>query len=85
MAAKNHSTDISASGKPDSTSASTLKISQALRREVHVFREKDKDVKNTTVRILLALALLIGFGVTPVLADGWPAPTCKPPLVCIAR
>jgi hypothetical protein len=56
----------------------------ALRREVHVFREKDKDVKNITVRILLALALLVGFG-TPVLADGWPAPTCRPPLVCMAR
>jgi hypothetical protein len=53
---------------------------------VHVFREKDKDVKNTIVRILLALALLIGFGVTPVLADGGGSlPSCKPPLVCMAK
>jgi hypothetical protein len=61
------------------------KSKQALCREVHVFREKDKDVKNITVRILLALALLAGFGATPVLADGGSPPSCKPPLVCAAR
>src|SRR5689334_15876206 len=57
------------------------------RREVHVFREKDTDVKKISVRILLALALLIGFGVTPVLADGGSPspPSCRPPLICMAR
>ena len=60
------------------------KSNRLYRRDVHVFREKDKDVKNT-IRILLALALLIGFGVTPVLADGASPPSCRPPLVCAAR
>jgi hypothetical protein len=52
---------------------------------VHVFREKDKDVKKITVRILLALALLIGFAATPVLADGGSPPSCQPPRVCMAK
>jgi hypothetical protein len=49
---------------------------------VHVFREKDKDVKNITVRILLVLALLIGFGVTPVLADGGTPLPCGHGIPC---
>jgi hypothetical protein len=51
---------------------------------VHVFREKDKDVKNITVRILLALVILIGFGVMPVLAEG-PVPMCLPSQNCATK
>jgi len=61
------------------------KSNRLYRRDVHVFREKDKDVKNIIVRILLALAILVGFGITPAMADGTSPPSCRPPLVCAAR
>jgi hypothetical protein len=47
--------------------------------------EKEKDVKKFAVRLLLVVALLAAFGSTPVLADGTSPPSCKPPLVCMAR
>ena len=51
---------------------------------MHVFREKDKDVKKIAIRLLLIAVLMVACGST-VMADGGPLPSCKPPLVCMAR
>jgi hypothetical protein len=52
------------------------------RRRKRVFREKEKTVKKTLVRILLAVALM-ALGSTTVLADGG-NPLCKPGVPCSA-
>jgi len=52
--------------------------------EVHVFREKEKDVKKIAIRLLLMAALMVACAST-VMADGGPLPSCKPPLVCVAK
>lgn len=51
---------------------------------MHVFREKEKDVKKIAIRLLLMAALMVACGST-VMADGGPLPSCKPPLVCVAK
>ena len=49
-----------------------------------VFREKEKTVKKTLIRILLAVALM-SLGSTTVLADGGNLPPCPPKILCSVR
>jgi hypothetical protein len=69
--------------KSDSTSTKHPKNLITLhRRRKRVFREKEKTVKKTLVRILLAVALM-ALGSTTVLADGTnPPPTCPIRTLC---
>jgi len=67
--------------KSDSTSTSTQKNLNTLhRRRKRVFREKEKTVKKTLIRVLVALALM-ALGSTTVLADGGNIP-CPPKTIC---
>jgi hypothetical protein len=50
------------------------------RRRKRVFREKEKTVKRTLIRIMLAVALM-ALGSTTVLADGG-HPSCLPGIPC---
>jgi hypothetical protein len=51
------------------------------RRRKRVFREKEKTVKKTLIRVLVVLALM-ALGSTTVLADGGNLPPCPPKILC---
>jgi hypothetical protein len=54
------------------------------RRGKRVFREKEKTVKMTLIRVLAVLAVM-ALGSTTVLADGIPAPMCLPSANCVTN
>jgi hypothetical protein len=59
-----------------------LKLSAPQKKRV--FREKEKTVKTSLVRLLVALGLLVVYGSSSVMAEG-PLPSCRPPVVCSVR
>jgi hypothetical protein len=81
---KNNLFGISKREKPTLLQQSA-KFKHSAPQRKRVFREKDKTVKKTLVRALMVVAVLVVCGSSPVMADGGPLPSCKPPLVCLAR
>jgi hypothetical protein len=62
-----------------SKAATLLSKRTPTKKQVHVFREKETEVKKIALRSLLLMIVLVASGSTPVLADGgFPAPTCTP-------
>jgi hypothetical protein len=79
---KNNSGNISSRKSPTLLQQAPKKFKNILhRRRKRVFREKEKTVKKTLVRVLVVFALM-ALGSTTVLADGGNLPPCPPKIQC---